>query len=269
MSSLVKALAFSVLAMLLAGCAHSPQTPAGQGPAADQGVKGQVLVENKGAAQGVYVYAYDSGFNDLRVPTKYISKATPGDGTYSLSLPPGTWWIVARRRESGNPKGYLVKGDYEGKYPNNPVVVKPGEYTPVNMSIAQLSGNFLLAPYLPTEGNLGISGRVTDESGNPAAGAYVLLYKDREMVGLPTYLSKPTNQNGEYTVFLAKPGTYYVAARIKYGGLPKKGEPYGTYDKDAEHKVIVGEKEIISGVDVKLGPFPLDLVKPVPSVPQQ
>lgn len=269
MSSLFKAIAISVFATVVTGCAHSPQTPAAQGPAADSGVKGQVMVKNKGAAEGAYVYAYDSGFNDLRVPTKYISQPTASDGTYSLKLPPGTWYIVARSRTSGNPKGYLVKGDYEGKYPGNPVVVKPGEYTPVSMSIAKLSGSFLLAPYLPEEGNTGISGRVTDESGNPSVGSYVLLYKDREMVGLPTYLSKPTGKDGEYTVYLSQPGTFYVAARIKYGGLPLKGEPYGTYDKDAEHKVVVGEKEVISGVDIKLGPFPLDLVKPVPSVPQR
>ena len=101
-------------------------------------------------------------------------------------------------------------------------------------------------------------------AGKPAAGAYVLVYTDKEMIGLPKFLSKPTNKDGEYTVFLTKPGTYYVSARIKYGGLPRKGEPYATYDKDPEHKVEIVDKQIITGVDMKLSPFPTDLTKPAP-----
>ena len=244
------------------GCAGTSTSVSRQ--SLDSGIKGQVLVENEGAAAGVFVYAYDSPYNDMRVPTKMISGPSAKDGTYTLKLAPGTYYIVARRRVSGDPKGYLVKGDYEGKYPSNPVVVKPGEFTTVNVSIAMLSGNFLLAPYLPDTGDMGISGKVTDESGKPAAGAYVLVYTDKEMIGLPKFLSKPTNKDGEYTVFLTKPGTYYVSARIKYGGLPRKGEPYATYDKDPEHKVEIGDKQIITGVDMKLSPFPTDLTKPAP-----
>jgi hypothetical protein len=245
------------------GCAGPGATTTPQ--SLDSGIKGQVLIENEGAAAGVFVYAYDSPFNDMRVPTKLISEPTAKDGTYTLKLAPGTYYIVARKRTSGDPKGYLVKGDYEGKYPQNPVTVKTGEFSTVNISIAMLSGNFLLAPYLPDTGNMGISGKVTDESGKPAAGAYVLIYTDKEMIGLPKYLSKPTNKDGEYSVFLPEPGTYFVAARIKYGGLPRKGEPYATYDLDPDHKVVVTDKTIITGVDMKLSPFPKDLTSPVPA----
>jgi hypothetical protein len=131
-----------------------------------------------------------------------------------------------------------------------------------------LAGNFLLAPYHPDEGDMGITGKVFDIEGKPAAGAFVLLYKDKEMVGLPAYLSKPTNKDGDFSLFIPQPGTYYVAARIKYGGLPKKGEPYGMYEKDPDHKVTINHKELISGVDIRLSPFPFDLAKPVPSTTQ-
>ncbi|MGA2192544.1 MAG: carboxypeptidase-like regulatory domain-containing protein [Nitrospirota bacterium] len=249
---------------VFAGCAETHLS--GNTQNLDSGIKGQVLIENQGAAEGVFVYAYDSPYNDLRVPTKLISAPTLKDGSYTLKLAPGTYYIVARRRTSGDPKGYLVKGDYEGKYPGNPVTVKPGAYETVNVSIAMLAGNFLLAPYLPEEGSMGLSGRVYDETGKPAVGAFVMIYKDREMVGLPTYLSKPTSKDGDYYVYLPKSGTYYVAARLRYGGLPRKGEPYGTYDKDSEHKVAVNEKEIVTGIDIRLGPFPFDLAKPAPPV---
>ncbi|HLB24903.1 MAG TPA: hypothetical protein VJM83_01105 [Nitrospirota bacterium] len=262
MKKTVGAVALPLLFVFILGCVATRTDMTGQ--TQDSGVKGQVLVESKGAAESVFVYAYDSPHNDMRVPTKWISEATRGDGSYSLSLPPGAYYIVARKRVSGDPKGYLVKGDYEGKFPGNPVTVKPGRYETVNLSVTKLAGNFLLAPYIPEDGGMGISGKVFDESGKPAFGAFVLLYTDKEMIGLPNYLSKPTDEEGAYYVYLPKPGTYYVAARLKYGGLPRKGEPYGTYDVDKEHKVQVSEKEVVTGIDIKLGPFPLDLAVPVP-----
>jgi len=128
----------------------------------------------------------------------------------------------------------------------------------------ELAGSFLLAPYIPSDGNIGISGKVTDADGKPVAGAFVMVYTERGMVGQPAYLSKPTNKDGEYSVFVKGPGTYFVAARQRYGGLPKKGEPYGTYDGSSDHSVAVAEKSVSGGIDVKLGPFPFDLAKPVP-----
>jgi len=264
MKILTKAASVLIAILMFYGCSEM-QRKADTNPV-NSGVRGQVIMENQGAAPDVFVYAYESGFNDLRVPTKWISAPTAADGTYVLNLPPGSYYIVARKRSSGDPKGYLVKGDYEGKNPTNPVAVKQGEFTTVNMSISMLSGNFLLAPYLPAEGEMGISGNVRDTAGKPMPGAFVLLYADREMVGLPAFLSKPTGKDGEYRLFVTKPGIYYVAARIKYGGLPRKGEPYGTYDKDTEHKVQINPKVVMNGVDINLGPFPFDLAKPVPPV---
>jgi len=251
-----------VLVLVLAfGCAQTKSEVVSK--EFDSGIKGQVFYTNQGAAEGVFVYAYDSPYNDLRVPTKYISAPTAEDGSYTLKLPPGSYYIVARKRTTGDPRGYLVKGDYEGKYPSNPVTVTPGTYAAVKISIEQLMGAFLAAPYLPDEGNMGISGKVYDDKGKPVPGAYVMLYTDKEMVGMPALLSKPTGKDGGYTVFLQKPGTYYVAARIKFGGLPRKSEPYGMYDKDPDHKVTLGDKEVVTGVDVMLTPFPFDLAKPI------
>jgi len=264
----IRAMMAAAVASLLfaAGCA---QTDTSVKPTeTDSGIKGQVFVESEGAAPDIFVYAYESGYNDLRVPTKLISSPSANDGTYMLKLAPGNYYIVARKRVSGDPKGYLVKGDYEGKYPGNPVTVRPDEYTTVNISVAKLAGNFLLAPYLSEEGDMGLTGKVYGLDGKPAAGAFVLLYKDKEMIGLPAYLSKPTDKDGGFSLYVPQPGTYYVAARIKYGGLPRKGEPYGTYDKTTDHNVSINHKEIISGVDIRLSPFPFDLAKPVPPAPK-
>lgn len=252
-------LAALVATVVLTSCSHTQTAP--EPISLNSGIEGQIMVANEGAAEGAFVYAYDSSYNDMRVPTKLISGPAGPDGSYRLDLAPGTYYIVARKRVSGDPKGYLVKGDYEGKYMENPVVVKSGAYTEANMSVSKLEGSFLLAPYISEDMEAGIKGMVFTEAGKPASGAYVMVYTDKEMIGLPAHLSKPTGADGEYAIPLA-PGTYYVASRLKYGGLPRLGEPYGTYDMNTEHMVVVGEKEIITGVDVKLSPFPKDLTKP-------
>jgi len=229
----------------------------------DSGIEGQVLVKNKGAAEGAYVYAYDSPFNDMRVPTKLISDKTKPNGSYRLDLAPGVYYIVARRHAGDeDPRGYLQKGDYEGEYRYNPVTVSAGKYEEVNLSISPLEGAFLMAPYRAEESDTGITGTVYGMDGKPAGGAYVMVYTGEELIGQPQYLSRPSGEDGAYNVPLP-PGPYYIAARLKYGGLPKKDEPYGTYDANKAHKVVVGEKEVITGVDVKLAPFPHDLAKPV------
>ena len=270
MSHYLKVLVLFVVTIVMAGCAAegvNVARPAAGAADAKAGVNGKVALDEGGPAKGAYVYAYESPYNDMRVPTKFISAPCSDDGSYSLDLVPGNWYIVARKRANGDPKGYLVKGDYEGKYTANPVTIKPGSYTAADLRITKLAGNFLLAPYL-TDAGIGIAGKVTDADGKPAAGAFVMVYEDREMIGLPAYLSKATDTNGEYKVSLPKPGTYYIAARLKYGGIPRKGEPYGTYDKDPEHRIVVGDKETATGIDVKLTPFPKDLATPVPSAPQ-
>jgi len=253
-------LALCAAALMSYGCAENGSVV--KEGAAESGIEGQVLLENQGAAEGAYVYAYDSPFNDLRVPTKLISNKTDANGSYRLDLPPGEYYIVARKHmDKDDPRGYLQKGDLEGKYPFNPVKVADGAYTEVNMSISPLEGAFLLAPYKSADIGTGITGVVTGMDGKPARGAYVMVYTDSELIGIPEYLSKPCDEDGSYRVALP-PGDYYVAARLKYGGLPRKGEPYGTYDMNTSHMVSVGPKDLVTEVNIKLTPFPHDLTKP-------
>jgi hypothetical protein len=255
------AAAFSLaLAMFLAfDFAGTPAASAEPPPGS--GIKGRVFQGSKDAVAGVYVYAYDSPNNDMRMPTQLISAPTAQDGAYALNLVPGTYYIVARKRVSGSPRGYLSKGDFEGEYPGNPVVVKAGEFPTVDLSVATLPGKFLLAPYANLKGDMGITGKVVKEDGKPVPGAYVMAYTRKDRMGRPAFLSKPTNQDGEYVIYPTQPGTYYVAARNDYGDLPRKGEPYGTYDKDPEHKVELKEKTVLTGIDIMMSRFTRDLTK--------
>lgn len=246
------------LVPLLAAVFGNPGTAAE--PAPVSGIKGTVLTGKEPAA-GVYVYAYDSANADMRMPTRLVSAATGADGAYTLELAPGSYRIVARKRLSGSPRGYLSKGDLEGEFAGNPVTVKPGDFTAVDLTVAALPGKFLLAPYANQKGDMGITGKVLKEDGKPVAGAYVMAYTRKDRMGRPAVISRPTNQDGEYAIYPTEPGTYYVAARTDYGDLPKKGEPYGTYDKDPDHKVELKEKSVLTGIDVTMKKFTRDLTK--------
>ena len=234
---------------------------AGDEGATRSGVAGKIRVEGKGTPEGAFVYAYDSAQNDLRQPGKLVSSPSSTDGSYTLALEPGTYYLVARKRASGSPRGYLAAGDFEGQFPGNPVTVKAGETLPVDIAIKTLPGKFLLAPYTQVKGDMGITGKVLGKDGKPFAGAYVMVYTRKDRIGRPAFLAGPTNQDGEYAVYPNAPGTYYVAARGDYGDLPKKGEPYGTYDANPDHKVEVRGKTVLEGVDITMNRFTRDLTK--------
>ncbi len=253
--------AYALALALIFACGFAGVRAASAEPPSVSGIRGHVLLGGKDAVAGVYVYAYDSPNSDMRVPTRLISAPTTQDGAYTLNLAAGTYHIIARKRVSGSPRGYLSKGDFEGEYPGNPVTVKAGEFATVDLSVATLPGKFLLAPYANLKGDMGITGKVVKKDGKPVPGAYVMVYTRKDRMGRPAFLSKPTNQDGEYAIYPTQPGTYYVAARTDYGDLPRKGEPYGTYDKDPEHKVELKEKTVLTGIDITMSRFTRDLTK--------
>ncbi|HEX9191753.1 MAG TPA: carboxypeptidase-like regulatory domain-containing protein, partial [Candidatus Deferrimicrobiaceae bacterium] len=75
--------------------------PAGVGePAAGTGVAGRVAADGA-PAEGASVYAYhrtESAFRDLGFA---VSAPTAPDGSFVLDLPPGRYYILARRRAGG------------------------------------------------------------------------------------------------------------------------------------------------------------------------
>ncbi|MGE5189262.1 MAG: hypothetical protein ACM3NF_04325, partial [Gemmatimonadota bacterium] len=99
-------------------------------PPGSSGVAGVVLA-NGAPLAGAQVSAYlkpDGAFRDLGFAA---SAPAGGDGAFLLDLPPGTYYLVARRRAAGGVAGPLRKGDAFGYYAGNPVTVPPGEFARV------------------------------------------------------------------------------------------------------------------------------------------
>jgi hypothetical protein len=68
----------------------------------------------------------------------------------------------------------------------------------------------------------------------------------------PKYVSEKTGPDGRYLIYLPAGGTYYLAARDKFGGPPKLGDLYGRYDQGTiePSALVIRQGEILAEVDI-------------------
>ncbi len=222
------------------------------GPAAEgalAGVAGFVLSGGAPVA-GAFVSAYlkpDGGFRDMGFAA---SAPTAGDGTYVLDLPPGRYYLVARKRAAGGLAGPMRKGDFFGYYAGNPVTVAPGRLSRADIPVTAIrlrnvpfySGEAAAAAY--------IEGRIVGRDGKPRAGVYAALYANPELLNRPLFLSDVTGADGRYRLAVPVAGTYFLGARTGYGGSPAPGDLYGRYEGNAAHSVTVRDGDRLTGVDI-------------------
>jgi hypothetical protein len=191
---------------------------------------------------GIFGHAYSSGepvagvvisvYTDLNSQLKGqglgMAAPTAADGLFEAPLPPGTYYLVARKRQSGKSMGPLRSGDLFGYYADNPVTVKPGQVLRVPLSlievtekVAQMADSMF--------GATSISGQVVDSAGQPVAGIQVLLYTNSMMLNRPLFVSQPSGADGKYVISFPQGGTYWLAARNQLGGPPLPGQLFGRY----------------------------------------
>lgn len=217
-------------AALLSGCAaHSPalKPAAGPGPAPPEGpgVTGTVFAP----AEGVYLYVYRKG-DDPHGPAHVILPApTLKDGAFRVDLPAGEYVVVARRRSNLENSGPLLGGDLR----SDPVTVRVGDAgkVPLTLLMNAKDDMEMRAFQPPGEWTTAVAGTVRDADGSPVEGARVHVYTYVQMSERPKYVSERTGPDGRYIVYLPKGGTYYLAARNRFGGPPRIGDLYGRYDE--------------------------------------
>ncbi len=109
-----------------------------------------------------------------------------------------------------------------------------------------------LASTTPAPTNTGISGVITDADGKPVKDARLHAYTYPQMSERPKYVSEATGADGRYVLFFPEGGTFYLAARNRFGGPPKIGELYGRYDDGTVEPaaIHVKDNEIITHVDI-------------------
>lgn len=238
------------LMVLLLTAAGLPGTACGPQEEPPQAVvKGRALAPLDGA----HLFVYREGM-DLKGPAFASSPPSGADGGFSLSLPPGKYFFVLRRREGGATTGPLRIGDYRSEI-SGPVTIRPGDSRNLDFIAMKKAGEDKNLPTTAADpSSTGITGIIRDGDGAPVKGARVHAYMYPQMSERPKYVSEETGSDGSYVLFFPEGGTYYLAARNRFGGPPKLGELYGRYDDGTVEPsaVHVKDDEIQENVDISV-----------------
>jgi len=228
-----------------AGCAGTAREARRSGPT---GVSGTVLVP----AEGAYIYVYRKGANPFGPAEVILPAPTTADGTFSVELPPGEYTLVARRRSNLDNAGPLSAGDQRSDPVD--VAIPAGGAAKVNLPLNVKADAEMRSFVPPKEWTTAISGVVKDPDGRPVSGARVHVYTYVQMSERPKYVSERTGPDGKYVVFLPKGGTYYLAARDRFGGPPRIGDLYGRYDEGSINPtgVVLLDGEKREGIDISV-----------------
>ncbi|NOY86294.1 MAG: carboxypeptidase regulatory-like domain-containing protein [Deltaproteobacteria bacterium] len=229
------------------------------------GAWGRVLLDKTGEpVQNAYIYAY-SGVPRIRSAemgiigiTDWVSHGSAADGSYRLDLPPGEYYLVARKRASGANYGPLSTGDlYDHSKANLSTRIRKGHYTECNFVLVKLTEPLFFQGLTQKERETttGIKGRLLDENGEHVPGTFVMAYKNDDMYRLPDFASTLTDDNGDYTLYLPAGGRYWLAARFFAMKIPVKGEPFARYEGSDNHSVVVKDGTFIEGIDMTLRPY--------------
>jgi hypothetical protein len=160
-------------------------------------------------------------------------------GTFRLRLPPGEYYLLARKRAKGGQFGPIETGDFFNYYYGNPVRIATGQTREIRLeTITRLS-------MLEEDESAifrGVRGRILGPGNKPVGGVHVFGYREAAMTGTPAIFSAPTGNDGRFELSFGDDGPYYLLAREAFGGPAGEGELYGRLEGkalrlDAQHPV--------------------------------
>lgn len=224
----VRGLALCVMVLLAAGCSARQGT-----------VEGTASIDGAPAA-GVEVQVFVKAGVE-RSGTAFLTTMGRDDGSFSLSLPSGSYFLVARKtiRRDGRER------TYKGEFPGNPIAVRDGGATRgIVLSLQEMSsGGF--APRADT----GVIGTVFAD-GKPVRGAYVYAYPDNVgTVRGPAYAAfARTAGNGNFRLPLRE-GIFRIVARDK-GGENETGAMSGVGKSGGDAGIRV---DLFAGATLDVG----------------
>lgn len=221
------------------------------------GLQGQVVLKENGAPlSGAFVNIYPDSISNLLGPSQFISSPTDEQGRYRLEVPPGVYYVVARKRLSGQPTGPLEPGDFYSEHQRIMVRVEAGKFAVVDLPVAVMKAPmFFKTRVVDRETTTGIRGLLIDQAGKPVMGGFAMAYADPEMKRLPDFASTLSDEQGRFTIYLPEGGQFYLAARIHAWDMPVPGEPYGKYGGAQPTPVTVATDRFVEGVRIEMAPF--------------
>ncbi len=193
----VRICALCVAVLLVAGCRARNGT-----------VEGAATIGGS-PASGAEVQAFVKAGVE-RSGTPFLTTTALGDGSFSMSLPQGRYFLVARKKMYRDGR----ERTYKGEFPGNPVEVRGGGAI---RGIALPLGEMSSGGFTPLPGT-GVKGKVFAE-GKPLPGAYAYAYPDNVgTVRGPAFAGfARTGEEGNFLLPLRE-GAYLVVVRDKGGG---------------------------------------------------
>lgn len=187
------------------------------------GIRGTISFQDV-PLERAYLYIYQEADKGFKGPGYLIQPVEKG--SFRINLPPGKYWLLARKRLRGGQFGPIEIGDYFNYYHGNPVTVSAGEVHEVRIeTITRLS----MLEDDPDATFVGVRGRILDAAGKPVARLHVFAYRQAEMTGTPEFFSAPTGLDGKFELALPEGGPFYLLARQEFGGPAGEGELYGRH----------------------------------------
>ncbi len=178
-------------------------------------LSGRVLDVDDRPVAGAMVMVYDS--DDVRRPADFTSPATGSDGAYQVTVPPGTYWVVAVQRKSGAAFGPLQLGDRHSGSPMK-ITLGAGAQKKRNFTVLDLR-DAARAQVKENSGLVTVRGRVVDGRGRPAAMAWVAADRRPRFRDFPEFISAWTDADGRFTLYL-EPGRYHIGALRGWPPVP-------------------------------------------------
>jgi hypothetical protein len=217
-------------------------------PDAAYGVSGAVFDEDGKPLAGAVVYFYESSADGFKGIPGFFAR-TGEDGTFHARLRKGTFFAVARKRESGDLFGPTQIGDRFAYYVRNPVTLAEGGPTRgIRLdAVRRLSMLEKFEGFPAADRGIAVRVRIVDGSGKPVAGVRALAYKGSGMTGHPEYVSGKTGDDGIAELTVAVEGVYHLLARENLGG-PAEGELYGKYGGTKDHSVNIARDGAHPGI---------------------
>lgn len=221
------------------------------------GIRGHVVLKEEGTPlDGGYVNIYPDTISNLLGPSQFISTPTDSSGYYQLEVPAGVYYVVGRKRLSGQATGPLSPGDYYSEHQRLVTRVETGKFVEVDLPVVAMKAPmFFKNRVVEKETDTGISGVLIDQAGKPVMGGFAMAYSDIEMKRLPDYASTLSDEQGRFTIYLPEGSGYYLAARIHAWDMPTPGEPYGKYGGENPVLLDVATGDFVEDVQIVMTPF--------------